>query len=98
MSCISAKVKRASKCCKTAVTSIIALCTFAITHISSTIVKITRQHQHLNVAIGSENRPIVNIGLVCTVSVSEELEMWWCDGWRILWNNRLNMIWQEGEQ
>jgi hypothetical protein len=95
MGCINAKVSRIFEACNVSIRPIIAVFAVTVTFVSSMIVKVTHQDTNMKVTVTSEERPIVNVGLVCTVSVSEDIEMWWCDGWRILWNNRLNMIWQE---
>ena len=96
MGCINTKVSRVSEACNSYIRPIITVFAVIITFVSSMVVKITHHSTNMGVAITTaEERPVVNVGLVCTVSVSEDIEMWWCDGWRILWNNRLNMIWQE---
>ena len=96
MGCINTKVSRVFKACNSSVRPIIAVFAVIITFVFSMVVKVTHHSTDMGVAITTaEERPVVNVGLVCTVSVSEDIEMWWCDGWRILWNNRLNMIWQE---
>jgi len=96
MGCINAKVSRVLRACNSSVRPIIAIFAVAVTFVSSMVVKITHHSTDVRVAITTaEERPVVNVGLVCTVSVSEDIEVWWTDGWRILWNNRLNMIWQE---
>ena len=96
MGCINTKVSRVFEACNSSVRPIIAVFAVVITFVSSMVVKVTHHSTDIEVAITTaEERPVVNVGLVCTVSVSEDIEMWWCDGWRILWNNRLNMIWRE---
>ena len=104
MSCIIAKVTRASEPCDVQVSktegigvvvmAVISAVTAAVTFVSSLIVKAT-SIPGVNAEVALEERVNVEVGIICTVQLSDELEMWWCDGWRILWNNRLNMIWQE---
>lgn len=33
-------------------------------------------------------------GLVCTVNKDLGDEMWWCDQWRVLWNNGVKALWR----
>ena len=42
-----------------------------------------------------KRQPTVNVGLVYTTTVSDDLEVWWCEGWKALWNNKLKILWQE---
>lgn len=41
-----------------------------------------------------KRQPTVNVGLVYTTTISDELEVWWCDGWKALWNNNLKILWR----
>ncbi len=37
----------------------------------------------------------VHHGIVCTVSLGDNGEqMWWCDQWRVLWNNGIPTLWR----
>lgn len=104
MSCISAKVTRASEPCdvqvsKTegigvVVTAVISAVTAAVTLVSSLIVKATYLNSGLTTEAALEKRVNVEVGLICTVQLSEELEMWWCDGWQALWNNSKKILWR----
>lgn len=38
----------------------------------------------------------VNAELVCSSPISDDLEMWWCSGWKVLWNNKIKALWPEG--
>lgn len=40
-----------------------------------------------------KRQPTVNVGLVYTTTVSDDLEVWWCDQWRMLWNKNLKVLW-----
>ena len=42
-----------------------------------------------------KGQPTVNVGLVYTTTVSDDLEVWWCDQWRMLWNNKTKVLWPE---
>ena len=42
------------------------------------------------------NKISVSAGLVCTASIRNDLELWWCDGWKMLWNNKIKALWPEG--
>lgn len=42
-----------------------------------------------------KRQPTVNVGLVYTTTVTDELELWWCDQWRMLWNKNLKVLWPE---
>lgn len=42
-----------------------------------------------------KGQPTVNVGLVYTTTVSDELEVWWCDQWRMLWNPKTKVLWPE---
>lgn len=44
------------------------------------------------VAVSHTYNISVGVGLVCTVSYGEN-EMWWCDNWRVLWNNGIKALW-----
>ena len=37
----------------------------------------------------------VNAEIVCSTSISDDLEMWWCNGWKVLWNNKIKALWPE---
>lgn len=40
-----------------------------------------------------ETQPTVNVSMA--YSFTDELEMWWCDNWRVLWNNGIKAIWRK---
>ena len=42
-----------------------------------------------------KGQPTVNVGLVYTTTISDDLEVWWCDQWRMLWNKNLKVLWPE---
>ena len=42
-----------------------------------------------------KGQPTVNVGLVYTTTVSDDLEVWWCDQWRMLWNKKTKVLWPE---
>ena len=104
MSCITAKVTRASEPCDVQVSktegigvvvmAVISAVTAAVTFVSSLIVKATSV-PGVNTEVALEERVYVGVGIICTVQLSEELEMWWCDGWKALWNNRLKILWRK---
>ena len=103
MSCISAKVTRASEPCNVQVSktegigvvvmAVISAVTAAVTFVSSLIVKAISV-PGVNTEVALEERVNVEVGIICTVKLSEELEMWWCDGWKALWNNNLKILWR----
>jgi len=103
MSCISAKVTRASEPCdvqvsKTegigvVVTAVISAVTAAVTFVSSLIIKATSV-PGVNTEVALEEKVNVEIGIICTVKLSDELEMWWCEGWKALWNNSKKILWR----
>ena len=107
MSCISAKVTRASEPCDVQVSktegigvvvmAVISAVTAAVTFVSSLIVKATSV-PGVNTEVALERGINVEIGIICTVKLSDELEMWWCDGWKALWNNNLKILWRGEEQ
>ena len=107
MSCISAKVTRASEPCDVQVSktegigvvvmAVISAVTAAVTFVSSLIVKATSV-PGANTEVALEERVNVEVGIICTVKLSDELEMWWCDGWKALWNNNLKILWRKEEQ
>lgn len=107
MSCISAKVTRASEPCDVQVSktegigvvvmAVISAVTAAVTLVSSLIVKATYVNSGLNTEVALEERVNVEVGIICTVKLSDEIEMWWCDGWKALWNNKLKILWR-GEE
>lgn len=39
--------------------------------------------------------PAVNVGIVYTSVVTDDLEVWWCDGWKMLWNSKTKVLWPE---
>lgn len=103
MSCITAKVTRASEPCdvkidKTegigvVVMAAVSAITAAVTFVSSLIVKATSV-PGVNTEVALEERVNVEVGIICTVKLSDEIEMWWCEGWTALWNNKLKILWQ----
>lgn len=53
---------------------------------SITNVDINRKHSKLN----------VTCGLICQVSIGDDGEpMWWCNEWRVLWNNGIATLWRK---
>lgn len=103
MSCISAKVTRASEPCDVQVSktegigvvvmAAVSAITAAVTFVSSLIVKATSVPV-VNTEVALEERVNVEVGIICTVKLSDELEMWWCDGWKALWNNSKKILWR----
>lgn len=43
----------------------------------------------------TKRQPTVNVGMVYTTTISDDLEVWWCDGWKMLWNNKTKVLWPE---
>lgn len=107
MSCISAKVTRASEPCDVQVSktegigvvvmAVISAVTAAVTFVSSLIVKATSV-PGVSTEVALEERVNVEVGIICTVKLSDEIEMWWCEGWKALWNNNLKILWRGEEQ
>lgn len=103
MSCISAKVTRASEPCEVQVSktegigvvvmAVISAVTAAVTFVSSLIVKAARIDE-VNTEVALERGINVEVGIICTVPISDELEMWWCEGWKALWNNSKKILWR----
>lgn len=103
MSCISAKVTTASEPCDVQVNktegigvvvmAVISAITAAVTFVSSLIVKATSVPR-VNTEVALEERVNVEVGIICTVKLSDELEMWWCEGWKALWNNSKKILWR----
>lgn len=48
----------------------------------------------VNVSVVIHEQPTVNVNLVYTAAVTEETEVWWCDNWKMLWNNQTRVLWQ----
>jgi hypothetical protein len=103
MSCITAKVTRASEPCDVQVSktegigvvvmAVISAVTAAVTFVSSLIVK-AASVPGVNTEVALEERVNVEVGIICTVKLSDELEMWWCEGWKALWNNSKKILWR----
>ena len=47
------------------------------------------------VSASLKGHPTVNVGIVYTSVVTDDLEVWWCDGWKMLWNNKTKVLWPE---
>lgn len=47
------------------------------------------------VSAALKGHPTVNVGIVYTSVVTDDLEVWWCDGWKMLWNNKTKVLWPE---
>ena len=45
-------------------------------------------------SITMDEQPTVCVSLVYTAAVTEETEVWWCDNWKMLWNNQTRVLWQ----
>lgn len=73
--------------------AVISAVTAAVTFVSSLIVK-AASVPGVNTEVALEERVNVEVGIICTVQLSEELEMWWCDGWKALWNNSKKILWR----
>ena len=105
MGCISAKVERIVEspkvavtkegACEVEITGIVSAIKAFVTYLHSLIVSITCDRTPLNVEVSHTNNMNVSVSLVCSVSISDDVEMWWCDGWKALWNNKLKILWQE---
>ena len=105
MSCISTKVTMASEPCnvqvskdkgiEVIVSDIMSTITAAVTFVSSLIVKATYIDSGINTAVVLENGVDVEVGIICTVQISDELEIWWTDNWKALWDNGKRMLWQQ---
>lgn len=103
MSCITAKVTRASEPCDVQVSktegigvvvmAVISAVTAAVTFISTLVVKATSV-PGVSTEVALEERVNVEVGIICTVQLSEEIEMWWCEGWKALWNNSKKILWR----
>lgn len=39
--------------------------------------------------------PSVSVGIVYTTIVTDDLEVWWCENWKMLWNNKTKVLWPE---
>lgn len=53
---------------------------------SITNINIDRKHSKIN----------VTCGLICEVSIGDNGEpMWWCNKWRVLWNNGIATLWRK---
>lgn len=33
--------------------------------------------------------------IIYTVPVAEDAELWWCEGWKVLWNNGIAALWRK---
>ena len=42
-----------------------------------------------------KGQPTVNVGIVYPTVVTDDLEVWWCDGWKMLWNAKTKVLWPE---
>lgn len=49
--------------------------------------------KNIKVSASFNKHLIANISLVCTVNYSDGNEMWWCDYWKVLWNNGVKALW-----
>ena len=47
-----------------------------------------------NACVVMHEQPTVYANLVYTAAVTEETEVWWCDNWKMLWNNQTRVLWQ----
>ena len=47
-----------------------------------------------NASVVMHEQPTVYVNLVYTAAVTEETEVWWCDNWKMLWNNQTRVLWQ----
>lgn len=47
------------------------------------------------VSASLKGHPTVNVGIVYTTVVTDDLEVWWCDGWKMLWNAKTKVLWPE---
>ena len=47
-----------------------------------------------NASVVMNEQPTVYVNLVYTAAVTEETEVWWCDNWKMLWNNQTRVLWQ----
>lgn len=52
----------------------------------------------LNVSASHKKDTIVHIGLVHTITKPDGSEVWWCDNWKALWDNSIQMLWHKESQ
>ena len=105
MGCVSAVIKRVDSIPRVTITKddnpfvsisrTASPSTTSVTYTKDISVSVTYIKIPINVSITHAESVNVNIELVCSASPLPGLEMWWCDGWSILWDNRLRILWQQ---
>lgn len=104
MGCISGKVSKItdssqatvtkSGLCKVEITAIDSVIKAFITYIRKMIAKVSCERPLVGAEVSYSRKLHAQVGLICTTTISEDIEMWWCDGWRVLWNNKLRTLWR----
>jgi len=52
-------------------------------------------HRHAKINVTKNESAKMRVSLVCTTTLENGDEMWWCDGWRLLWNNGIKAMWRK---
>ena len=60
--------------------------------------RVTYNKIPVNASVTHTRNIHASVGLICTVALSNDTEMWFCDGWKALWNNRKKILWPEESQ
>ena len=80
--------------CEVGISRIFSAVKAFVTYIRILWISISYTRTPMNVEVSYDRNINVSVGLVCSISISDEVEMWWCDGWKALWNNNLKILWR----
>ena len=59
------------------------------------LVKATNLFTPILLKTNTNTKISVNTEIVCSTSIGDDLEIWWCNGWKMLWNNKIKVLWPE---
>lgn len=92
MSCAILNIRRATDACVIAV-RLTGRCVLNVVHEAVHAFSVSYDNR-MKVNVTSTLDMRVNVGIVCTVATANGNEMWWCDAWRVLWNNGVKALWR----
>lgn len=61
---------------------------------SNVSVEVSRVTEAPSVSLTKIGGVRLSTSLVCSTSSASGVEMWYCAGWRVLWNNGVKTLWK----
>lgn len=95
MGCLRVTATRVASNVSVEVSRISDMVCLTITRIASKVsVEVSRLTSAPSISLTKIGGVTISTSLVCTTSSASGIEMWWCAGWRVLWNNGVKTLWK----